>query len=61
MGTEIAMKPKRVPSIKTKCKRAIIAGDTEQALELLKLLENPRPKRLSKMDQPYRSPFTLIH
>ena len=60
MGTRIAMKPKRVPSIKTLCKHAIIAGDTTEALALLKQLENPRPKRLSKMDQPYRLPFLIV-
>jgi hypothetical protein len=54
------MKPPRQLTIKTKCKRAIIAGDTEQALELLKQLENPKPKRLSKMDQPYRLPFLIV-
>jgi hypothetical protein len=54
------MKPPRQPSLKTLCKRAIIAGNTEQALELLKQLENPRPKRLSKMDQPYRLPFLIV-
>jgi hypothetical protein len=54
------MKPKRVPSIKTLCKHAIIAGDTTEALALLKQLENPRPKRLSKMDQPYRLPFLIV-
>ena len=60
MGTMIAMKPQRKPSPKTLCKRAIISGNTELALELLKLLENPRPKRLSKMDQPYRLPFLIV-
>jgi len=60
MGTRIAMKPKRVPSIKTLCKRAIISGNTAEALTLLKQLENPRPKRLSKMDQPYRLPFLIV-
>ena len=54
------MKPKRVPSIKTLCKRAIISGDIAQALTLLKQLENPKPKRLSKMDQPYRLPFLIV-
>lgn len=54
------MKPPRQPSIKTLCKRAIVAGNTEQALELLKQLENPRPKRLSKMNQPYRLPFLIV-
>lgn len=60
MDNRIAMKPPRQLTIKTKCKRAIIAGDTEQALELLKQLENPKPKRLSKMDQPYRLPFLIV-
>ena len=60
MGTRIAMKPPRQPSPKTLCKRAIIAGNTEQALELLKQLENPRPKRLRKEDMPYRLPFLIV-
>ena len=60
MDTEIAMRPKRVPSIKTLCKRAIISGDTKLALELLKQLQNPKPKRLSKMDMPYRLPFLIV-
>jgi hypothetical protein len=60
MGTRIAMKPPRQLSLKTLCKRAIISGDTEQALTLLKQLENPKPKRLSKMDQPYRLPFLIV-
>lgn len=60
MNTEIAMRPKRVPSIKTLCKRAILSGDTNEALKLLKLLENPKPKRLSKMDMPYRLPFLIV-
>ena len=54
------MKQPRQPSLKTLCKRAIIAGNIEQALALLKQLENPRPKRLSKMDQPYRLPFLIV-
>ena len=54
------MKPPRQPSLKTLCKRAIISGNTEQALALLKQLENPKPKRLSKMDQPYRLPFLIV-
>jgi hypothetical protein len=60
METRIAMKQPRQPSLKTLCKRAIIAGNIEQALALLKQLENPRPKRLSKMDQPYRLPFLIV-
>jgi hypothetical protein len=51
---------KRVPSIKTQVKNAIKSGNTELALELLKQLENPKPKKLSKMDRPYRLPFTII-
>ena len=54
------MKPPRKPSPKTLCKRAIIVGNTEQALELLKQLENPRPKRLRKGDMPYRLPFLIV-
>jgi len=56
MGTTIAMRPKRVPSIKTLCKRAIISGDTEVALKLLKSLENPKPpspQRVSYLNRPY--------
>ena len=60
MTTGIAMRPKRVPSIKTLCKRAIISGDTELALELLKQLQNPKPKRLCKDDMPYRLPFLIV-
>ena len=60
MTTEIAMRPKRVPSIKTLCKRAIISGDIELALKLLKSLENPKPKRLCKDDRPYRLPFLIV-
>jgi hypothetical protein len=60
MDTRIAMKPKRVPSTKTLCKRAIISGNIEQALTLLKQLENPRPKRLRKEDMPYRLPFLIV-
>ena len=51
---------KRVPSIKTQVRNAIKSGNTELALELLKQLENPRPKRLSKEDQPYRLPWTIV-
>ena len=54
------MKPPRQPSLKTLCKRAILTGDIAQALTLLKQLENPKPKRLSKMDQPYRLPFIIV-
>jgi hypothetical protein len=48
-------------SLKQQVRAAIKRGETELALELLKGLENPKPKKLSKMDMPYRSPFTLIH
>jgi hypothetical protein len=54
------MKPPRKPSLKTLCKYAIIAGNTTEALALLKQLENPKPKRVSKMDQPYRLPFLIV-
>ena len=54
------MKPPRQPSLKTLCKRAILLGDTEQALTLLKQLENPKPKRLRKEDMPYRLPFLIV-
>jgi hypothetical protein len=54
------MKPPRKPSLKTLCKSAILSGDTERALTLLKQLENPKPKRVSKMDQPYRLPFLIV-
>jgi hypothetical protein len=60
LGTRIAMKPPRQPSLKTLCKRAILTGDTEQALTLLKQLENPKPKRLRKEDMPYRLPFIIV-
>jgi hypothetical protein len=48
---------KRVPSIKTQVKNAIKSGNTELALELLKQLENPKPKQVSKLDKPYYFPF----
>ena len=54
------MKPPRNHSLKTLCKRAILSGDIKQALELLKQLENPRPKRLRKEDMPYRLPFLIV-
>ena len=60
LGTRIAMKPPRNPSLKTLCKRAIIAGNTTEALTLLKQLENPKPKRLRKEDMPYRLPFIIV-
>ena len=53
-------KKPRTPSIKTQCKKAILSGNTELALELLKKLENPRPKRLSKGDRPYMLPFLIV-
>ena len=54
------MKPPRQPSLRTLCKRAIIAGNTTEALALLKQLENPKPKRLRKEDMPYRLPFLIV-
>jgi hypothetical protein len=47
-------------SLKQQVRAAIKRGDTVVALELLKSLENPKPpkpKRVSKLDQPYYFPF----
>jgi hypothetical protein len=54
------MKPPRQLTIKTKCKRAILSGDTKLALELLKQLSNPRPKRVAPGDRPYMLPFLIV-
>lgn len=48
-------------TIKQQVRAAIKRGDQALALELLKKLENPKPKKPSKLDQPYRLPFTIIH
>jgi hypothetical protein len=60
MSTLIAMKPPRQLTIKTKCKRAILSGDTKLALELLKQLSNPSPKRVAPGDRPYMLPFLIV-
>ncbi len=47
-------------SLKQQVRAAIKRGDTELALELLKGLCNPqppKPKKPSKLDQPYYFPF----
>jgi hypothetical protein len=47
-------------SLKQQVRAAIKRGDTELALELLRGLENPKPKKPkkpSKLDQPYYFPF----
>jgi hypothetical protein len=41
LGTRIAMKPPRQPSLKTLCKRAILTGDIKQALDPLKTTGEP--------------------
>ena len=44
-------------TIKQQIKAAIKCGDQALALELLKKLENPRPKKPTKQDKPYYLPF----
>jgi len=49
-------------SLKQQVRNAIKSGDLELALELLKGLRNPepsKPKKASKLDQPYRLPFVI--
>jgi hypothetical protein len=51
-------------SLKQQVRAAIKRGDTELALELLRGLENPKPpkpKKLSKLDQPYYFPFVYYN
>jgi hypothetical protein len=47
-------------SLKQQVRAAIKRGDNELALELLRGLENskpPKPRKPSKLDQPYYFPF----
>ncbi len=47
-------------SLKQQVRAAIKRGETELALQLLRGLENPKPikpKKPSKLDQPYYFPF----
>jgi hypothetical protein len=47
-------------SLKQQVRNAIKSGELDLALELLKGLRNPepvKPKKPSKLDQPYRLPF----
>lgn len=47
-------------TIKQQIRAAIRQGDNKLALKLLGKLSEPKPKKLSKLDQPYRMPFTII-
>jgi hypothetical protein len=47
-------------SLKQQVRNAIKSGEIELALELLKGLRNPepvKPRKPSKLDEPYRLPF----
>lgn len=48
-------------TIKQQVRAAIKRGDQALALELLKKLENPKPKKPSKLDQPYYFPFVYYN
>jgi hypothetical protein len=47
-------------TIKQQIREALREGDNQMVLKLLKRLEEPKPKKLSKLDQPYQMPFTIV-
>jgi hypothetical protein len=60
MNPQTSLTQTRTPSLKTQCRQAIKAGNTELALEMLKGLENPKPIKLKKpspLDKPYYCSF----
>jgi Flp pilus assembly protein TadD len=49
-----------IMTIKQEIRAAIKNGDNKTALKLLSKLQEPRPKKPSKLDQPYRLPFLIV-